>query len=346
MSGTWIARALLSRPQRLLPASALSIAVLAYLALPLYSAEPLRAFDTFNALQFFARLAPLVLGLGLTMFAGEFDLSIVGIYALGGMLAVQYGGAHWALGLAVALVAGAVIGAVQGTIIARFNISSMPVTLGTYIALLGLTKSISGGLSKTYDNISVTLWVDRQIGVVFSPRSLLVLAAFAVIGLVLGCSRWGREIRATGSDRRASRVSGVRTDRLLIGLFATSGVLAAIFGALLNFSLGAANPDPGIQPLILAAVGALLGGVSLAGGRGSVAGLLAGALTVSLLAQIASAAGLPNYLAQLFYAALLLLIVAVEAPGLHRACTRVSVRLRSRHAPDLAGLTNLRKAAS
>ena len=85
----------LSRPQRLLPACALSAAVIAYLALPVYSGSPLRSFDTYNALQVFARLAPLVLGLGLTMMAGEFDLSVVGTYALGGMLAVQYGGTHW-----------------------------------------------------------------------------------------------------------------------------------------------------------------------------------------------------------------------------------------------------------
>ncbi|AZP14801.1 ABC transporter permease [Streptomyces aquilus] len=346
MSRPWIARAFLSRPERLLPTSALGIALLAYLALPVYAGGPPLAFDTFNALQFFARLAPLVLGLGLTMFAGEFDLSIVGTYALGGMLAVQYGGTHWATGIAVALAAGAVIGAVQGALVARFNISSMPVTLGTYIALLGLTKSISGGLSKTYDNISVTLWVDRQIAVILSPRSLLALAAFVVIGLILGCSRWGREVRAIGSDRRASRVSGVRADRLLIGLFATSGVLAAASGALLNFSLGAANPDPGTQPLILAAVGALLGGVSLAGGRGTVVGLLAGALTVSLLAQIVTAAGLQGYLAQLFYAALLVLIVAVEAPGLRRAWTRTSVRLHSRRSAERTRPTDSRKVAS
>ena len=317
----------LGRPQRLLPTCALSIAVVAYMALPLYSGTPLTTFDTYNTMQVFARLAPLVLGLGLTMLAGEFDLSIVGTYALGGMLAVQYGGTHWAYGIVIALAVGALVGGAQGVIVARLEISSMPVTLATYIALLGVTSALSGGLSKTYDNATVTLWVDMPIAQFLSPRSVITLAAFLIAAAVLGFSRWGREVRAIGSDRRASRVSGVRPDRLLVGLFATSGVLAAGSGALLNFSLGAANPDPGVQPLILAAAGALLGGVSLAGGRGSVAGLFAGALTVALLAEIVTSAALPTYVAQLFYAALLALIVVVDAPGLRRAWIRATVWL-------------------
>ena len=82
--------------------------------------------------------------------------------------------------------------------------------------------------------------------------------------VVLGCTRWGRELRAIGGDRRASRAAGVRVDRLLVGTFVASGVLSALGGSLLSFSLGSANPDPGVQPLILAVAAALLGGASLA----------------------------------------------------------------------------------
>jgi ribose/xylose/arabinose/galactoside ABC-type transport system permease subunit len=317
------------RPEVLLPATALGVTLVAFAALPLHTGEALKPFDVYNTLQGFARLAPLVLALGLTMFAGEFDLSVVGSYALGGMLAVQFGQHSWAAGLGLALAAGLGIGAVQGWLIAVLRISSMPVTLATYIALLGLTSSMSGGLSKTYDNAGVTLWVDQPIAQVFSPRSLITLSAFVVAAAVLAGSRWGREIRAIGGDRRASRVSGVRDDHLLVGVFAASGLLSAGGGALLDFSLGSANPDPGVQPLILAAAGALLGGVSLAGGRGSVLGLLAGAGAVALLAEIVTVAAVPEYVAQLFYALLLAVTVAVEAPGLTRALTRLRARASS-----------------
>ncbi|MFI5952151.1 hypothetical protein [Cryptosporangium sp. NPDC051539] len=317
-----------SRPEVLVPGVALGVTIVLFLALPLRTGQLLTPFDAYNALQVLARLGPLILALGLTMIAGEFDLSVVGTYAFGGMLAVTYGQGHWTLGLALALAAGVAVGVVQGVIIARFRISSMPVTLATYISLLGLTSSLSGGLSKTFDNAGVTLWVDRPILQVFSPRSLLVLVVFVLLAVVLAGTRWGREIRAIGGDRRASRVSGVRDDRLLVGLFALSGLLAAGGGALLNFSLGSANPDPGVQPLILAAVAALLGGVSLAGGRGSVLGLLAGALTIAFLAQIVTVAALPTYVSQLFYALLLAGVVAVDAPGLRRGVVRLGKALR------------------
>jgi len=119
---------------------------------------------------------------------------------------------------------------------------------------------------------------------------------------------------------------GVRVERALIGLFTVSGALAALGGALLSYSYASANPDPGLQPLILSAVAALLGGVSLAGGRGLPLGLLAGTLTVALTAQIVAMTALPDYTTELLYAALLAVIVAIDAPGLHRMLDRLKAR--------------------
>jgi ribose/xylose/arabinose/galactoside ABC-type transport system permease subunit len=244
------------------------------------------------------------------------------------MLAVAFGAGSPLLGVLAALGAGAAIGIGQGTLIARLRISSMPVTLATYIALLGLTYAMSGGLSKSYPNSDATLWVDEPLAGIFSPRSLLTLAAFLVAAVVLGFTKLGRELRAIGSDRRASRVAGVGVDRRLIAVFAFSGVLAALGGALLSYSYASANPDPGLQPLILAAVAALLGGVSLAGGRGAPLGVLAGALSVAVLAQIVAVTALPDFTTQLLYAAVLAVIVAIESPGLRASLDR----LRARHA--------------
>jgi len=317
------------RPELLLPLTSLVLTVAAFALVPTYADATVGAFDVYNALQIFARLGPLVLALGLTMIAGEFDLSVVGTYALGGMLTVQAGQDHYAFGVLAAVGAGALVGLVQGCVIAGLRIPSMPVTLATYIALLGLTSALSGGLTKTYTNITVTLWVDQTVMTYFSPRSLITGGLFVLAALVLGITRWGAELRAIGGDRRASRVAGVRVGRLLVGTFVASGVLAGLGGSLLSFSLGSANPDPGVQPLILAAAAALLGGVSLAGGRGSALGLLGGVLSVALLAEVATVTALPGYVTQLFYAALLGVIVIVDAPDLHDTIVRIRTRLRS-----------------
>lgn len=319
-------------PEALLPLTAVGVTVVAFALIPSYTDATLTSFDVYNTLQILARLGPLALALGLTMIAGELDLSVVGTYALGGMLTVQAGEQHWAYGVLAAVGAGAAIGLAQGVLIAGLKLPSMPVTLATYIALLGLTSALSGGLTKSYSNVTVTLWVDHTVLTYFSPRSLITLGLFVVAALVLTASRWGRELRAIGGDRRASRVAGVGVNRLLVGTFVASGLLSGLGGALLSFSLGSANPDPGVQPLILAAAAALMGGVSLAGGRGGPLGLLGGVLAVSLLAEIAAVAALPGYVTQLFYAGLLGIIVVVDAPDLHNAVVRFRAGLRSRSA--------------
>jgi ribose transport system permease protein len=321
-----VIRRLSGRPEHLVPVVSLVLVAATFLCAPALEGGGLTQFDVFNALQGLALLGLLALALGLTMIAGEFDLSVVGTYALGGMLAVQTGQSSGLVGVLVAVGVGAVVGLVQGVLVSRLAIPSLPVTLATYIALLGLTSAISGGLSKTYTNIDVTLWVDQTVGGVFSPRSLITVTCFLVAALVLGTTRLGRELRAIGGDRRASRVAGVRVERTLVGLFTVSGMLAALGGALLSYSYASANPDPGLQPLVLAAVAALLGGVSLAGGRGTPLGLLAGALAVVLLAQIAAITSMPDYVTQLLYAALLVVVVALDAPGLGRAVERLRAR--------------------
>ena len=320
------------RQERLVPAAALLLVVVAFAGTPLSTGHPMTTFDVYNALQGFAQIGLLALAIGLTMMAGEFDLSVVGTYAVGGMIAVQAGQSSAVLGVLAAVAAGAAIGAIQGGLIAWLRIPSVPVTLAAYIALLGLAYVISGGLSVTFTNQHATLWVDQTVAGVFSPRSLITLGAFVLAALVLGFTRLGPELRAIGGDRRASRVAGVRVDRDLVLLFTTSGTLAALGGALLNFSFASANPDPGLRPLLIATVAALLGGVSLAGGRGTAVGLLAGALSVALLAQIVAVAYLPDYSTQLFYAALLTVVVAIDSPGLRRTVERVRARTGTRAA--------------
>ena len=326
----WLA----SRAETLVPAVSLLLVLAAFLCTPLITGSALSAFDIYNTFQGFAQLGLLALGLGLTMIAGEFDLSVVGSYAAGGMIAVQAGQSSPAAGVLAAVAAGAAIGAVQGGLIAFLRIPSLPVTLATYIALLGLTSAMSGGLSVTYTNTGATLAIDRTVGAVFSVPSVITLAAFAIAALVLGGTRLGRELRAIGGDRRASRVAGVRVGRVLVGLFTVSGTLAALGGALQSYSYASANPDPGLQPLILAAVACLVGGVSLAGGRGLPAGLAAGTLAVALLGEIDAVTALPDYYTELLYAALLVVIVAIDAPGLRRGFDRLRAGTMTIHTPD------------
>lgn len=318
------------RLQTGLPVVVLGVIGIAMLALPLYYDGSASTFDVYNTLQSFASLGLLALGIGLTMIAGEFDLSTLGMYGLGGMLAVTFGVHSPLLGVAVALAAAVIVGLAQGMIITRFEISSVPVTLGGYIALVGLTSVISNGETVSYTNLSAGTWLDQTIATFFSPRSLIALALVLVVAALLHWLRIGRDVRAVGGDRRAARAAGVRTGRVLVGVFVASACLSALGGALLSYSVATARPDPGVAPLIFAVTAALLGGVSLAGGQGGPIGIAIGAIALGLLQELLVLLATPDYVANLVQGALLILVVAIDAPDLRRWLVVVRTRAVSR----------------
>jgi ribose/xylose/arabinose/galactoside ABC-type transport system permease subunit len=301
--------------EAVVPVVSLGLVLVAYLLTPVFYDYELSSFDVFNTLQGFASLGLVALALGLTILAGEFDLSVLGMQALGGVLAVKTGADSGLLGIVAAVAACVALGALQGAVIARFRIHSMPVTLGTYIALLGLANVVAGNRTLTYVNTDVSIWVNQTLLSWFSPRSVVALAAFALALVLLTKTRLGPELKALGSDRRASRVVGVPADRRLTALFAVSGGLCGCAGALLAYSNASAQLNPGLLPLVLAAAAAVLGGISLRGGRGRLWGLFLGALAVALLAQVFAITKLPVSSTQIVFGVLLLIVVVVDAPG-------------------------------
>lgn len=321
------------RAETVVPVVSIGLVILAYLLTPVFYAYELSSFDVFNTLQGFGSLGLVALAMGLTIMAGEFDLSVLGMQALGGVLAVKTGATHGLLGIAVAVAACVALGALQGAVIGRFRIHSMPVTLGTYIALLGLANVVAGNRTLTYVNTDVSIWVNQTLLSWFSPRSLVALAVFAVAVVLATKTRLGPELKALGGDRRASRVVGVPVDRYMTVLFAVSGGLCGCAGALLAYSNASAQLNPGLQPFVLAAAAAVLGGVSLRGGRGRLWGLLLGSLAVALLAQVFAITKLPVSSTQIVFGVLLLIVVVVDAPGLRSAIARLEARRASRVNP-------------
>jgi ribose/xylose/arabinose/galactoside ABC-type transport system permease subunit len=214
----------------------------------------------------------------------------------------------------------------------------MAVTLGGLIALLGLVFVISDSSSITYPNLDVGARLDQPILDIFSIRIFVALAVFALAALCFARTSVGRDLRAIGSDRRASRIAGVRISRLLIGVFAVSGFLAALAGALQGYSLGFAEPDTTVSPLIFATTAALLGGVPLAGGRGNPLGIAAGVLTLGLVIEAVPILRSAEYVNILVPAVLLMIVTIVDAPELKQYWLELRARFvrgsRQTPAPD------------
>lgn len=286
------------------------------LGLPLFSGGQASAFNLYDSLQLWSAYGLVTLGIGLTVIAGEFDFGVLGVFAFCPMIAVKLGEYNTLLGFVAALAIAAIIGFLQGFIVARLRLHSMPVTLGFYIALLGATIAIGHSQSVSFSDLDLGTALDDTRFQIFSLRSIIALAIFAVIFLVMRFTHIGRDIRAIGGDRRASRTVGVEVDRVLILVFITSSLCSALGGTLQAYSFATALSDPGQTPLKFGVTAAILGGVSLVGGIGGVVGIAVGALTLSLLQELFSILAAPTYVSSLITGGLLVLATIVAAPDL------------------------------
>jgi ribose transport system permease protein len=302
------------------------------LILPGFYGGTVGTTNIYNVLQTFADYGLVALAIGLVMIAGEYDLSTAGAYAAAAVVAVKLGADSALVGALAAVGLGLVAGTLQGTVITRLNVSSVPVTLGGYLTLVGVTYVVSDNKAIDFPDISVSTSLDQPVLSIFSPRSLIVIGLFVAAALILRFTRWGPELRSVGGDRRAARTAGVRAGRVVAAALIASGALSALGGALSAYSLAAANPDVGLTPLIFGTIAALLGGVSLAGGRGTAAGIAAGVLAYAAIRETLAIIGAEAWISDVVTGCLLLIVTILTAPELARQLRVGRSRLGSRRA--------------
>lgn len=269
-------------------------------------------------LETFGTIGLVALGLGMTMVMGEFDLSAPGVFGMAGCIAVLTGVEHPLFGLLLATVAGVAAGCIQGLIIYRLQMTSVAVTLGGLLITVGIAYVLTKSASISYDNLEVALSMGRRYASVLSVRSAITLVLFAVAAIVVGFTRIGRDIIATGSDRSAAIVSGVNVAGLMIGVFGASGALAALSGSLLSFSLASASPAGLSDVLVPATTAAIIGGVSLGGGTGRPLGIAAGVLTLATLRSGFNAIGAEPWVSEVTTSLVLLAFAAANTAAVAR----------------------------
>jgi ribose/xylose/arabinose/galactoside ABC-type transport system permease subunit len=280
----------------------------------------------FSVMQLFATYGLVSLGLGLSLLVREFDISTAGMATLGGTIAVLAGIDNPWIGLAAALAAGLAGGAIQGLIMTTLNLNSVAVTVGGLLTYEGAAYVLTGNQSISYPHMSLALALNAPLAGVLSVRSAIVIAIFFLAALVMAYTRLGRDILATGGDRRASAVAGVNTKAIIVGVFAASGVLCALSGTILSYGLAAASPSGLSDVLAPAAAGAIIGGVSLVGGRGRPLGIAAGVLVICLLRSGLNAAGASSHIHDIATGFILLAVAIADAPDLQRRLTEWRLR--------------------
>jgi ribose/xylose/arabinose/galactoside ABC-type transport system permease subunit len=251
------------------------------------------------------------LGMALVIGTEGVDLSVGSLMALSAALIPLYLGYGPALAVVVALVAGLLAGTFSGFLVAKVGIQPIVATLALLVGGRGLALVIAGGqLRDVRDPSFLALGSGDLLGV---PFGVLLAAVLAVlVGLVVARTTFGRHLVAVGGNRAAARLAGLPVDRVLVGVYAISGVLAATAGVLATARLGAGDPaNTGLLFELSAITAVVVGGTPLSGGRVRILGTVAGVVLMQLVQATLIKNNLPNSTAQMVQAAII--VVAVWA---------------------------------
>lgn len=248
-----------------------------------------------NVAQESAALGAVVVAESLILLTGKFDLSLQSTYGLAPMVGAwlivskdsQGLGTMWNpfVGIAIVLLVGLVIGTINGFLVIKLGFNAFIFTLAMLILLAGIQIGIVSGRT-VYGMPPAFIYLGSQylFGI---PVSVLVTGAiFLLSALFLRYHRVGRAIYAIGGNTEAARAAGIHVDRIRIGVFMIASVLAALAGLMTAGQVVAVTSDQGNNLIFSVYAAAVIGGISLDGGRGRMIGALTGVILLALVTNI------------------------------------------------------------
>ncbi|MFJ9582590.1 ABC transporter permease [Streptomyces acidicola] len=267
-----------------------------------------------------AALAMVVLAEALVLIIGKIDLSlesVVGIApAVGALLVLPVATSGWgtewpaALALLAILVVGGAIGAFNGFLVVKLRLNAFIVSLAMLIVLRGLLVGSTKG--KTLFDMPDAFFSLATTTFLRIPMSVWLAAiAFGVVGLILKYHRIGRSLYAIGGNAEAARAAGIRVDRVVFGVYVVAGVLAAVGGIMTTGYVGAISANQGNNMIFTVMAAAVIGGISLDGGRGTMFGALTGVLLLGVVQTLLQLAQVPSFWIQAIYGGIILLALMI-----------------------------------
>ena len=217
----------------------------------------------------------------------DFDLSVGSTVAFSGMIAVMVSNATGSIpvGLLAALVCGSIVGVINGVVIAKFRINALITTLATMQIVRGFALIASDGRAVGINDPAFYQLALSRFLTVPTPIWIMI-ALFIVFGFVLNRTVFGKNTLAIGGNPEASRLAGVNVVNMRIWIFALQGLVCAIAGILLasRITSGQPNAATGLELSVISAC--VLGGVSLAGGRAAMTGVIVGVLIMGIAENV------------------------------------------------------------
>jgi len=274
------------------------------------------ATDTLNTiLLYMAGYAIMACGMTVLLVSGGFDLSVGSVSALSAMVAAvlmrQAIHIPWPVALAAGLATGAAVGLVNGLAVAKLGINPFITTLGTMLLARGLTYIVSGGKEQSgFPDQFCALGQGRIAGV--QMPIVISLALVGVADLLLRKNRLFRQNYYIGGNEQAAWLSGIAVNRIKLFNYCLSGTLAALlFAARLNSAMP--NSGDGDELKVITAV--IVGGASLAGGKGTVFGAFLGCLLLAMIRPAISFLPIMDHWEKVVVGAILLVAVLMDRIG-------------------------------
>jgi rhamnose transport system permease protein len=287
-------------------------------------------------------IAIMALPLTLIVVTGEIDLSVASILGLSGVLMAELFKHGWPIwpAMIMAVVLGAFLGGFNGFLVTRIGLPSLAVTIGTLTLYRGIAQGILptdtiGGFPTNLASIGVIPIPHTHI-----PYSIAFFLALAVVfAVVLHGTPLGRAIFAIGAAQEAAFFAGIRVKRIKFWLFVLSGALSGFAGVLWTLRFASARYDSGVGMELFVVTVVLLGGISIFGGRGTIAGVIVAVAVLGCLQTALTADLIPAQDQNIVVGALLLASVIVPngAELYRRARTRLASAAARRRATAEAG---------
>ncbi len=252
-------------------------------------------------------------GMTFIIITGGIDLSVGSTFAFASVVLAKLVGSGMppALALVFGLVVGALIGMMNGMIIAKAKLQPFIVTLSTMTIISGLTLIITQGKPVSVD-LGALAWIGS--GSIFTiPVPVIIMIIIIVICyFILTKTTIGRYVYAVGSNEESAKLSGVNVDRVKIFVYTLTGLLAALAGIIIMARLSSAQPNAGEGYELDAIAAVVLGGTSLTGGVGNVTGTIVGALIIGVLNNSLNLMNVSSYYQLLAKGVVILVAVLID----------------------------------
>ena len=259
--------------------------------------------------------ALIAFGMTFVILSGGIDLSVGAILALSGALlaGMIMAGLPPVPAIFVSCLIGGGLGAINGILISKARMAPFIATLATMTVFRGLTLVYTNGNPITGLSDSFLFQVFGRGYMLGLPvPAITVIITFGILWCILNKTPFGRKTYAIGGNEKAAIISGIKVDRIKILIYALNGFLAALAGAILVSRLDSAQPTAGTSYELDAIAAVVLGGTSLSGGRGRIAGTLIGALIIGTLNNGLNLLGVSSFYQLVVKGAVILLAVFID----------------------------------